>query len=77
MFADIDVLLVDLIDVGTRVYTFIWTVVHCLETAAETGVKIPSSTGPIPSAGIWWRAMSYARIARPLSAGAPSPCGTA
>ena len=31
MFAGFDVLLVDLIDVGTRVYTFVWTVIYCLE----------------------------------------------
>ena len=45
MFADIDVLLVDLVDVGTRVYTFIWTVVHCLETAAEIDRLIETLDG--------------------------------
>jgi uncharacterized protein YbbC (DUF1343 family) len=51
MFADIDVLLVDLIDVGTRVYTFIWTVVHCLEVAAATGVKVVILDRPNPIGG--------------------------
>lgn len=51
MFADIDVLLVDLIDVGTRVYTFIWTVVHCLEVAAEIGVKVIILDRPNPIGG--------------------------
>lgn len=51
MFADIDVLLVDLIDVGTRVYTFIWTVVHCLETSATTGVKVVILDRPNPIGG--------------------------
>ena len=51
MFADIDVLLVDLIDVGTRVYTFIWTVVHCLETAAAAGVKVVILDRPNPIGG--------------------------
>lgn len=51
MFAGIDVLLVDLIDVGTRVYTFIWTVVHCLEVAAETGVKVVILDRPNPIGG--------------------------
>lgn len=51
MFADIDLLLVDLIDVGTRVYTFIWTVVHCLETAAETGVRVLILDRPNPIGG--------------------------
>ncbi len=51
MFADIDVLLVDLIDVGTRVYTFAWTVVHCLELAAETGVRVVILDRPNPIGG--------------------------
>ena len=51
MFADIDVLLVDLIDVGTRVYTFIWTVVHCLEVAAETGRQVIILDRPNPIGG--------------------------
>lgn len=51
MFAGIDVLLVDLIDVGTRVYTFIWTVVHCLEVAAATGVKVIILDRPNPIGG--------------------------
>lgn len=51
MFADLDVLLVDLIDVGTRVYTFIWTVVHCLEVAAQTGKKVLILDRPNPIGG--------------------------
>jgi uncharacterized protein YbbC (DUF1343 family) len=51
MFADIDILLIDLQDVGTRVYTFIWTVVHCLQTAAEAGVKIVVLDRPNPVGG--------------------------
>jgi uncharacterized protein YbbC (DUF1343 family) len=51
MFAGIDVLLVDLIDVGTRVYTFIWTVVYCLEVAAATGVKVMILDRPNPIGG--------------------------
>lgn len=51
MFAGIDVLLVDLIDVGTRVYTFIWTVVHCLEVARETGVRVMILDRPNPIGG--------------------------
>lgn len=51
MFADIDLLLVDLIDVGTRVYTFVWTLVYCLEVAAETGVKVVVLDRPNPIGG--------------------------
>jgi len=51
MFVDIDVLLIDLMDVGTRVYTFIWTVAYCLQTAAETGVKVVILDRPNPIGG--------------------------
>jgi uncharacterized protein YbbC (DUF1343 family) len=52
MFAEIDILLIDLQDVGTRVYTFIWTVVHCLQTAVETGIKIVVLDRPNPVGGL-------------------------
>jgi uncharacterized protein YbbC (DUF1343 family) len=51
MLAEIDVLLIDLVDVGTRVYTFIWTVVYCLQTAAEAGVKVVILDRPNPIGG--------------------------
>ena len=51
MFEDIDVLLIDLVDVGTRVYTFIWTVIYCLQTAAETGVGVVILDRPNPLGG--------------------------
>ncbi len=51
MFKDIDLLLVDLVDVGTRVYTFIWTVIHCLQTAAETGTGVVILDRPNPLGG--------------------------
>jgi len=51
MFDGFDVLLVDLIDVGTRVYTFAWTVVHCLQTAAATGRKVVILDRPNPIGG--------------------------
>ena len=51
MFNGVDILLVDLIDVGTRVYTFIWTVVYCLQTAAETKTKVVILDRPNPIGG--------------------------
>lgn len=51
MFDGFDVLLVDLIDVGTRVYTFAWTVIHCLQTAAATGRKVMILDRPNPIGG--------------------------
>ena len=40
MLAGLDVLLVDLVDVGCRVYTFFTTVLYCLEEAAAAGVEV-------------------------------------
>ncbi|RUM37258.1 MAG: DUF1343 domain-containing protein [Desulfobulbus sp.] len=51
MFERLDILLIDLQDVGTRVYTFIWTVVYCLQTAAQTGKKVVILDRPNPVGG--------------------------
>jgi uncharacterized protein YbbC (DUF1343 family) len=51
MFAPIDVLLVDLQDVGTRVYTFIYTLSYCLEAAREYGVRVIVLDRPNPVNG--------------------------
>ena len=39
MLRDIDVLVVDLQDVGTRVYTFVYTMANCMRAAARHGVR--------------------------------------
>jgi uncharacterized protein YbbC (DUF1343 family) len=52
MFEPIDVLLVDLQDVGTRVYTFIYTVSYCLEAARDYGVKVILLDRPNPINGV-------------------------
>ena len=51
MLNSIDVLLVDLPDVGTRVYTFAATVSHCLETAKRFGKKVVILDRPNPVNG--------------------------
>jgi len=40
MFAEIDALVVDLVDVGTRVYTFIYSMALCMKKAAERKKKV-------------------------------------
>jgi len=52
MFESIDVLIVDLQDVGTRVYTFIYTLSYCLEAAREHGVRVIILDRPNPINGI-------------------------
>lgn len=51
MYDLFDVLLVDLVDVGTRVYTFLYTMAYCLEAAAEYGKKVIILDRPNPVAG--------------------------
>ncbi|MBU1194681.1 MAG: DUF1343 domain-containing protein [Proteobacteria bacterium] len=52
MFENIDILLVDIQDVGTRVYTFIYTVSHCMETAAALGKQVIILDRPNPIGGL-------------------------
>ncbi len=52
MLENVDVLLIDLMDVGTRVYTFLYTMGYCLETAAECGKKVVVLDRPNPINGI-------------------------
>ncbi|MCX6327635.1 MAG: DUF1343 domain-containing protein [Bacteroidia bacterium] len=51
MLKDIDVLLIDLQDVGTRLYTYIWTVKLCIEACTEAGIPVwlPDRPNPIGS----------------------------
>ncbi|HEY5998778.1 MAG TPA: DUF1343 domain-containing protein, partial [bacterium] len=51
MLAGIDALLVDLQDVGCRVYTFITTLRYCLEEAARLGKRIVVLDRPNPIGG--------------------------
>lgn len=52
MYDHLDVLLVDLFDVGTRVYTFIYTLAYCLEAAASMHKKVILLDRPNPLGGI-------------------------
>ena len=47
----IDVLLVDLPDVGARFYTYIWTLSHVLEACADSGVAVVVLDRPNPIGG--------------------------
>jgi len=51
MLRDIDVLLVDLQDAGTRVYTFEWTTALALEACAKAGKEVVVLDRPNPLGG--------------------------
>jgi uncharacterized protein YbbC (DUF1343 family) len=48
MLSDLDVLVIDLQDVGARYYTFNWTMLLCMEACAEVGVKVMVLDRPNP-----------------------------
>ena len=52
MFDLMDTLIVDLQDVGTRVYTFASTVSYCLEVARQTGKQVMILDRPNPIGGL-------------------------
>ncbi len=51
MLAGIDTLVVDLQDVGARYYTFVWTLLLCLEACAGAGVAVVVLDRPNPVGG--------------------------
>jgi uncharacterized protein YbbC (DUF1343 family) len=56
MLKEIDVLLIDLQDVGARLYTYIWTVKLCIEACTEAGIPVwlldrPNPIGRLPFDG--------------------------
>ncbi len=51
MMAGLDVLVIDLQDVGTRIYTYIYTMAYCLTAAKRDGVKVIVCDRPNPIGG--------------------------
>lgn len=51
MFDGIDTLIIDLQDAGTRVYTFVYTMSHCMEVARDMGKAILVLDRPNPVGG--------------------------
>ena len=52
MLADVDVLVIDLQDVGTRVYTYVYTMANCMRAAAKHGVHVVVCDRPNPVGGV-------------------------
>ena len=51
MLHDIDVLVIDLQDIGARIYTYIYTMANCLRAAARHGVPVIVCDRPNPIGG--------------------------
>lgn len=51
MLRDLDVLVIDLQDVGVRIYTYIYTLANCLKAAKRHGLKVIVCDRPNPIGG--------------------------
>ncbi len=51
MLRDVDLLVIDLQDVGTRIYTYIYTMANCLVAARKHGIKAIVCDRPNPIGG--------------------------
>ncbi len=52
MLADVDVIVVDLQDVGCRIYTFIYTMANCMRAAKKFGKRVVVCDRPNPIGGL-------------------------
>ena len=52
MLRDVDALVIDLQDIGTRIYTYMYTMANCLRAARTHGVKVIVCDRPNPIGGI-------------------------
>ena len=52
MLADVDVLVIDLQDVGTRIYTYVYTMANCLRAARRRGILSVVCDRPNPIDGV-------------------------
>jgi uncharacterized protein YbbC (DUF1343 family) len=54
MLNHIDALIVDMQDVGARLYTYVWTVKLCIEACTEAGIPVWILDRPNPVAAMWY-----------------------
>lgn len=52
MLSGIDTLVIDLQDIGTRIYTYVYTMANCLRAARKHGVKVIVCDRPNPIGGL-------------------------
>ncbi len=52
MLENIDILICDMMDIGSRYYTYIWTLYLCMEACAKKGIKVVVLDRPNPINGI-------------------------
>ncbi len=60
--------MIDLQDIGARIYTYIYTMANCLRAAARHGVPVIVCDRPNPIGGSRWRARRWCRASSRSSA---------
>ena len=73
MLDGLDVLVVDLQDVGTRIYTFIYTMAYCLTGAAKAGIPVIVCDRPNPIGGVGGRRADARARLRVVRRALPDP----
>ena len=61
MLRDLDVLVIDLQDIGARIYTYIYTMANCLRASARHGVPVIVCDRPNPIGGVQVEGASLSR----------------
>ena len=51
MLAGVELLVADIPDIGSRYYTFVWTICHCMEACSELGIPMLLLDRPNPIGG--------------------------
>ena len=77
MLRDVDTVVIDLQDIGTRIYTYAYTMANRCARASGTEKKSSSAIGPTRSAATTSRASRSSPAASPSSACSPFPLATA
>ena len=52
LLKDVDLMVIDLPDIGSRYYTFLWTTANCMEAASELGIPVMILDRPNPIGGL-------------------------
>ena len=52
MLRDVDTLVIDLQDIGTRIYTYVYTMANCMRAARRHGIKVIVCDRPNPIGGV-------------------------
>ena len=52
MLRDVDTLVIDLQDIGTRIYTYMYTMANCMRAARKRGIKVIVCDRPNPIGGV-------------------------